>query len=144
MVSPSYDIITDFREHGGHVTSGPFVDKPLLLLTTIGARTHERRTSALIYSRDGDRYVVVASKGGAPHHPSWYHNLLASPVVEIEVDGRQLLARASVADPGDRRRLYDQQIAILPGFAEYERRTTRQIPVVLLEPIPGQEGTAAS
>jgi deazaflavin-dependent oxidoreductase (nitroreductase family) len=144
VVSPSYDIITDFREHGGHVTSGPFVDKPLLLLTTIGARSHARRTSPLIYSRDGDRYVIVASKGGAPHNPAWYHNLLANPVVEIEVEGTQLLARAIVADPADRRRLYDQQIAILPGFAEYERRTSRQIPVVLLEPIPGPEGTASS
>jgi deazaflavin-dependent oxidoreductase (nitroreductase family) len=144
MVSPSYDIITDFREHGGHVTSGPFVNMPLLLLTTLGARTHTRRTNPLIYSRDGERYVIVASKGGAPHNPAWYHNLLANPVVEIEVDGKQLLARASVADPADRRRLYDQQIAILPGFAEYERRTTRQIPVVLLEPIPGPEGTGSA
>jgi deazaflavin-dependent oxidoreductase (nitroreductase family) len=143
---PSFNdaLMADFRRHGGHVTSGPFVDKPLLLLTTIGARSGASHTTPLIYTRDGDRYVIVASKGGAPQHPAWYHNLRANPVVEFEVEDLHLAARASVADPAERRRLYDQQIAVLPGFAEYERRTTREIPVVLLEPIAAPAETASA
>jgi len=135
MAGRNDGIIEDFRAHGGHVTTGFFVGKPLLLLTVSGARSGTRRTTPLIYTRDGDRYVIVASKGGAPENPAWYHNLLANPVVDVEVEDERFPARASVADPAERRRLYDQQIAVLPGFADYEQRTTRQIPVVLLERI---------
>lgn len=134
MASFTDTLISDFRAHAGHVSSGPFLGKPLLLLTTVGARSGERRIAPVIYTRDGDRYVVVASKGGAPTHPAWYHNLLANPRVEVEVGGETFTATARpVDDPAERRRLYDQQISVLPGFAEYERRTTRVIPVVVLE-----------
>jgi deazaflavin-dependent oxidoreductase (nitroreductase family) len=126
-------LIDDFRAHGGHTTSGPFVGKPLLLLTATGSRSGQRRTTPLIYTRDGDRYVIVASKGGAPESPGWYHNLRANPIAEVEVGTERFSVRAREADPADRRRLYDQQIAVLPGFAEYEKRTQRLIPVVLLE-----------
>ncbi len=129
-------LIDDFRAHEGHTTSGPFVGKPLLLLTATGARSGQRRTTPLIYTPDGNRYVIVASKGGAPENPGWYHNLRANPIVEVEVGSERFMARATEADPADRRRLYDQQIAVLPGFAEYEKRTERVIPVLLLERLP--------
>ncbi len=126
-------LIDDFRAHDGHTTNGPFVGKPLLLLTATGSRSGTRRTTPLVYTRDGDRYVIVASKGGAPENPAWYHNLRANPIAEVEVGTERFRVRAIEADPADRRRLYDQQIAVLPGFAEYEKRTPRVIPVVLLK-----------
>ena len=130
------DLVEELRAHDGQVSSGPFAGKPLLILTTTGARSGETRTAPVIYTRDGKRYVVVASKGGAPTHPAWYHNLRANPIVEVEVGGERFRARAEpVTDPERRRRLYDQQVAVLPGFAEYERRTPRRIPVITLEPI---------
>jgi deazaflavin-dependent oxidoreductase (nitroreductase family) len=126
-------LIDDFRAHGGRITEGFFTGRPILLLTTIGARTGMRRTTPLIYTRDGERYVIVASKGGAPHNPAWYHNLLAHPRPTVEVGAETFEAEATVVtDPAMRRRLYDQQVAVLPSFAEYEHKTSRQIPVVLL------------
>ncbi len=78
-------IIADFRAHGGKVTMDPFVGAPMLLLTTTGAKSGQPRTSPLVYARDGDRYVIFASKGGAPTNPDWYHNLVAHPTVTVEV-----------------------------------------------------------
>lgn len=127
-------IVEDLRANGGHVSGGFFAGKPLLILTTRGARSGAERVAPVIYSRDGDRFVIVASKGGAPTHPAWYHNLLANPEVTVEVEGERFAAHARVVDdPDERRRLYAQQVAILPSFAEYERRTDRLIPVVVLE-----------
>ena len=135
-------LIADFRAHGGKVTSGPFLGRDILLLTTTGAKTGAKRTSPLAYSRDGDRYVIVASKGGAPTNPAWYHNLRANPLVVIEVGTETWRATAIVAAGADRRRLYDQHAAKMPAFRDYERRTARQIPVVTLEPIEPAEATA--
>jgi len=126
-------LITDFRANGGHVTSGPFVGRPVLLLTTTGAKSGQPRLAPVVYSRDGDTYVIVASKGGAPTHPAWYHNLLANPVVTVEVGGETFEARARVTDGPERDRLFAERAATNPNFAEYQRRTTRVIPVVVLE-----------
>lgn len=126
-------IIEEFRANGGE-TSGPFKGRPLLLLTTTGARSGEPRTTPLVYSKDGDRYVIIASMGGAPKHPSWYFNVVANPDVTIEVGTQTLKARASIAEGADRDRLYAQQAAEMPAFNEYQQKTTRQIPVVVLQP----------
>ena len=126
-------LIADFRAHAGQASSGPFVGRPLLLLTTLGARTGQARTVPLVYHSDGERYVVIASKGGAPTHPAWYHNLVAHPVVNVEVGAERFEADASVADGAERRRLYDQQAAMMPAFAGYELKTSRVIPVITLD-----------
>jgi deazaflavin-dependent oxidoreductase (nitroreductase family) len=126
-------LIADFRAHGGQASSGPFVGRPLLLLTTLGAKSGQSRTTPLVYTRDGERYVVIASKGGAPTNPAWYHNLRAHQTVTIEVGDERFDADASVVEGAERRRLYDQQAALMPGFADYERRTDRIIPVVMLD-----------
>jgi len=126
-------LIDDLRANGGHATSGHFVGRQLLILTTIGAKTGEGREAPLAYSRDGDHLVIVASKGGAPSHPAWYHNLVANPAVTVDVDGERYEATATVADGAERRRLYDQHAALHPAFAEYETRTARVIPVIVLQ-----------
>ena len=107
---------------------------PVLLLTTNGARTGRPLTVPLNYSRDGDRLVVIASAGGARHHPAWYHNLVANPEVRIEHDGEAFVARAIIADEPERTRLYDQQVARMSFFDGYRRRVhSREIPVVVFE-----------
>jgi deazaflavin-dependent oxidoreductase (nitroreductase family) len=126
-------IIEDFRAHQGQLPSGPFTGRPLLLLTTTGAKTGEERTSPLVYSRDGDHFVIVGSKGGAPTHPGWYHNLRADPVVTVEIGAETFRARATVMGDAERRRLFDRHAAMNPAFADYEKKTTRKIPVVVLE-----------
>jgi deazaflavin-dependent oxidoreductase (nitroreductase family) len=126
-------LITDFRANGGQVTSGPFAGRPVLLLTTTGARSRQPRLAPVVYSRDGEHYVIVASKGGAPTHPAWYYNLVANPVVTLEVGGATFEARARVTEGEERDRLFAQRAADSPNFAEYQRRTTRVIPVVVLE-----------
>lgn len=127
------DLITDFRAHG-KVTKGPFLGRDVLLITTKGAKSGLDRTNPLVYSKDADRLVIVASKGGAPTNPAWFHNLKANPVVTIELGGERFAARANVAKPeSERRRLYDQHSVKNPGFKDYETRTTRRIPVITLE-----------
>ena len=126
-------LVADFRANHGKVTSGPFLGRNLLLLTTTGAQSGEPRLAPLVYSRDGDRIVIVASKGGAPTHPAWYLNLLANPVVTVEVGGETFQARASVVEGGERDRLYAAHAAENPSFHDYARRTTRVIPVVRLD-----------
>jgi deazaflavin-dependent oxidoreductase (nitroreductase family) len=127
-------LIADYRAYG-RVTSGPFVNAPLLLLTTTGAKSGQERTTPLAHTTDGDRLVVIASKGGAPTNPDWYHNLVANPEATVELGRETFHVRASFPQGEERRRLYDQQAALMPGFAEYEKQTTRQIPVVVLERI---------
>ncbi len=127
-------LIADLRAHGGEATSGPFVGRQVLILTNTGARSGEARVTPLAYSRDGDNYVVIASKGGAPTHPSWFHNLVANPNAKIEVLGDTITVRARVAEGDERNRLYAEQAKLMPGFIEYQKRTTRTIPVIVLEP----------
>ena len=126
-------LITDFRANSGQVTSGPFAGRPVLLLTTRGAKSGQPRLAPVVYSRDGDNYVIVASKGGAPTHPAWYHNLLANPVVTVEVGRETFEGRARVTEGAERDRLFAQRVAANPNFAEYQKKTTRVIPVVVLE-----------
>jgi len=126
-------LIVDFRAHQGEVTSGPFTGRPVLLLTTTGARSGLPRLAPLVYTRDGGRYVIIASKGGSPSHPAWYGNLVANPVVTVEVGGETFQARSMVAEGTERDRLFAAQATAFPQFNDYQRRTSRVIPVVLLE-----------
>ena len=132
-------LITDFRANGGQVMRGPFAGRPVLLLTTTGAQTGQPRLAPVVYSRAGDGYVIVASKGGSPSHPAWYHNLLAQPIVTVEVAGQTFEARARVTEGAERDRLFTERTDTNPNFAEYQRRTSRVIPVVVLERLgPGR------
>lgn len=112
----------------------------VLLMTAIGARSGDAITTPLVYGRDGKDYVIVASKGGAPQHPSWFGNLKANPEVEIQVgDGREvqtMKARAQPIESGpERDRLYQQMAKIWPPYLDYQKRTDRTIPIVKLEPL---------
>jgi deazaflavin-dependent oxidoreductase (nitroreductase family) len=108
---------------------------PTLLLTTRGRRSGKLRRTPLIYGRDGDTYVVVASYGGSPEHPDWYFNLSDDPEVEIQVGDRVMPARAATAEGEDRERLWSQMTGIWPDYDKYQARTRRVIPVVTLEPV---------
>jgi deazaflavin-dependent oxidoreductase (nitroreductase family) len=133
MRSWNDDIIDEFRANAGKV-GNMFEGQLMVLLTTIGAKSGEPRVSPLVATRDGDRLVVVASYGGAPKHPAWYHNLVANPRVTVEVGTEKFEATATVVtDRAERDRLYAGQVATWPGFAEYEEKTDRLIPVVVLE-----------
>lgn len=113
--------------------------RPMLLLRTIGRRTHQHRTAALLYVRDGDAYAVIASKGGSPRHPGWFHNLTAKPEVEIQVGRKRIPVRARVAKGKERSRLWAAADEINRGlYTAYQSRTTRMIPVVVLEPMSGK------
>jgi deazaflavin-dependent oxidoreductase (nitroreductase family) len=130
-------VIEEFRANGGQV-GGRFAGRPMLLLTTIGARSGQPRVTPLNYSTDGDRLVVIASKGGSPTHPDWYRNLVANPEVTIEVGTERFRARAMTAQEPERTRLFDQQAAIMPFFDGYRRQVTaREIPVVVFERVEG-------
>jgi len=128
-------VIEEYRETGGTV-SGPLAERPLLLLTTIGAKSGKPFTTPLNYSTDGERLVLIASRGGTPRHPDWYHNLVANPEVTIELDAEKFQARAATAQEPERTRLFDQQVTIMPFFDDYRKQVTaREIPVVVLERI---------
>jgi len=124
-------VITEFRENQGKV-SGRFANTPILLLTTTGAKNGKTYTNPLAYTKDGDRLVVIASFGGAPKNPSWYDNLVAHPEVTVEVGTERFKAKASVTSGEERQKLYDRQAEQMPNFAEYAKKTTRQIPVIVL------------
>jgi deazaflavin-dependent oxidoreductase (nitroreductase family) len=126
------NLIGEIREYG-HALNGPFVGRQVLLLTTTGAKSGEERIAPLAYSRDGDDYVIIASKGGAPTHPAWYQNLLANPTATIELNLETIRVNARITEGAERQRLWDGHVAIHPGFAEYPKKTDRVIPVVVLE-----------
>jgi deazaflavin-dependent oxidoreductase (nitroreductase family) len=128
----NHNIIEEFRAKNGKVT-GVFERAPLLLLTTTGARTGQQHTTPVVYTRDGDNVVVIASKGGAPTHPHWYLNLVANPDLTVELPGETYRARARVAQGDERERLFRAQADAMPNFDEYQRKTDREIPVVVLE-----------
>ena len=127
-------IITEFRENAGKV-GGPFEGAPMLLLHTTGKRTGTERVNPLVYWPEGDAMVIFASKGGAPTNPGWYHNLKAHPVVTVETGGEKFQARANVMDGDEYERLYKQHADINPGFWDYRKKTSRKIPVIVLERI---------
>jgi deazaflavin-dependent oxidoreductase (nitroreductase family) len=124
-------VIKSFRANDGKPARRTL---PLLLLTTTGAKTGREHTTPLNYSTDGDRLVVIASKGGSPAHPAWYHNLVANPEVTIELGTETFRARAVTTQEPERTRLFDQQAAQMPFFDSYRRRVkAREIPVVVFE-----------
>lgn len=125
-------LIDEFRTNGGKV-SGPFGNAPILLLTTTGAKSGKERINPLVFTRDGDRIVIIASKGGYPTSPDWFHNLVAHPDVRVELPGETFEAKATVVDGGERDRLFAAQAALMPNFTEYQEKTERRIPVVVLD-----------
>ena len=133
MADFNTQVINEFRENSGQV-GGMFESMPLLLLHHTGAKSGEDRIAPLAYMEDDGRYAIFASKGGAPEHPAWYHNLIANPDTTVEIGEQKIDVVASVADADERDRIYNAQAARLPQFAEYETKTTRKIPVVLLTP----------
>ena len=108
-----------------------------LLLMTKGRRSGKEYTTPLIYQPEGDAYLIVASKGGAPEHPGWYKNLQANPEVEVQVATRKFKARARTASGEERGRLWQEALKVWPPYADYEKKTEREIPVVVLDPIEG-------
>lgn len=127
-------IIDEFRSNRGK-TTGPFANSDLLLLTTRGRKSGKETTTPVVYTRDNGRLVIVASKGGAPTHPGWYHNLIANPEATIEIGAEKYKVRAVPAMGDERTRLYDQHASRYPSFKEYQAKTTRTIPVFVLERI---------
>ena len=122
-----------YRETGGETGHRWKEGSTVLLLTTAGRKTGKPGTTPLIYARDGDRYVIVASKGGAPEHPGWYKNLAKKPDVELQVKGEVFHARAHTAEGEERERLWKLAAQQWPDYDEYAKRTDREIPVVVLE-----------
>jgi deazaflavin-dependent oxidoreductase (nitroreductase family) len=137
MANFNRDLVEQFRANDGEIKEGMFKGAPILLLTTRGARSGATYTTPLVYTRDGDRLVVIASKGGAPTNPAWYHNLVANPTPTVEVGPERFQAKATVADGEERDRLFGAQAALMPNFAEYQRKTTRRLPVIVLERVEG-------
>lgn len=126
-------IIEEFRANGGQV-GGQFEGAPLLLLHTSGAKSGKDYVHPVMYRKVGNSYAVFASKAGAPTNPDWYHNLKANPTVRAEIGPDTLTLTARVAAGDERNRIWDAQKTEYPGFADYERNSPRQIPVVILEP----------
>jgi len=122
-----------YRASGGRVAAS-MRGAPIMLLTTTGHRSGKRRTAPVLYLRDGNDLVIVASYGGNPQHPSWFRNLVAHPDAEVEIGRERSLVRARVADPAERERLWPKAVAMYPPYAEYQTKTTREIPVVILSP----------
>jgi deazaflavin-dependent oxidoreductase (nitroreductase family) len=131
MVDFNAQVIVEFRDNHGKV-GGNFEGAPLLLLHSTGAQSGEERVSPMMYLPDGDRFLVFASKAGAPTNPDWYHNLKAHPEATIEVGDETIAVRAEELPRAERDEKYAEQAALYPGFADYEKKTDRVIPVLAL------------
>ena len=127
-------IIDEFRANNGKV-GGRFEGKTLLLLHTTGARSGQERVNPVAYVRDGEKYVVIASKGGAPTNPDWYYNILARRVLTVEVGTETFQVYAKVAKEPERTHLFNRMVESFPGFDDYRRRTDRELPVIILNPV---------
>ena len=127
-------VVEEFRQNGGKC-GGMFKGANMILLTMTGAKSGKTRTTPLVYSKDGHRYVIIASMGGAPNNPDWYHNLVAHPTATVEIGTEKFQVKATVASGAERDRLFKQQAAQMPQFNEYQAKTKRRIPVVVLERI---------
>ncbi len=127
-------IIKEFRENAG-VVGGPFEGMKLLILHTTGAKTGKERVNPVATMKENGYYVIIASKGGAPDNPDWYHNLVANPKISVEVGTETFEARAEVTEEPERSELYSKMADEYPGFKEYEQKTERVIPVIKLKPI---------
>jgi len=124
-------VIKEFRANQGKV-GGQMANMPVLLLTTTGAKSGRQITKPLVYTKDGDRIVIIASFAGGPKNPPWSHNLLANPEATVEVGSEQFRVRAAVTSGEERQRLFDNQAAQMSIFNDYQKKTTRQIPVFVL------------
>jgi deazaflavin-dependent oxidoreductase (nitroreductase family) len=124
-------VIEEFHANGGKV-SGQMAGAPMVLLTTKGAKSGKPYVHPLVYSKDGDRYVLIASFAGAPKHPSWYHNIVANPTVTLEIGKEKFQAKATITSGEERERLFNAQAAMMPVFNDYRKKTSRQIPVIAL------------
>jgi len=127
-------LIADVRENG-RPTSGPMAGRPLMVLTTTGAKTGEPRTVVVTFTRDGDAYVVAGSKSGAPTDPYWFRNLRSNPVVRVEADRQAFEARATEVEGADREQLWERHVAERPEFADYPEKAGRVIPMARLRRI---------
>jgi deazaflavin-dependent oxidoreductase (nitroreductase family) len=126
-------IIDEFRANGGRV-GGMFEGRTLLLLHTRGAKSRQERINPVAYVRDGERFVVIASKGGAPTNPDWYYNVVAAPDLTVEVGTVTFRVHATVAEEPERTRLYNKMVEMMPTFDDYRRKTKRKIAVIALTP----------
>lgn len=124
-----------FRATGGKV-GGRMLGSPVLLLVTTGRKTGRERTTPLLYLEDGDRRVIVASNGGTARPPVWWLNLSAHPEAEVEVTGRKTRVRAKEAQGEEKARLWESLVRMYPPYKSYQAKTDREIPVVVLEPVP--------
>ena len=127
------NMMAELRANKGVVQDGPMAGRPLMILTTTGAKSGEPREAIVTYTREGDKYVIVASKSGADTNPAWYHNLQANPVAVVEAGGDKFEARATEATGAERDRLYAQHAEERPEFRDYPNKTTRVIPVFTLD-----------
>ncbi len=129
------DLIADMRAHGGRPSeaSGWAAGKPYIILTTKGAKTGQQRLAITTYHKDGNRWVIAASKGGADEHPQWYYNLKANPETTIEVDNEVVPVIAREETGAERDRLWNDHVKELPEFGEYPKKTDRVIPMIVLE-----------
>lgn len=123
-----------YKASGGRVGGHLAKTAPVLLLTTTGRKSGKRRTTPLLYVKDADRYVIVASVGGAPKNPAWYLNLRSNPAAAIQVGGRKLAVTAETAGPDDRARLWAAVTQMYAGYDAYQAKTSREIPIVILTP----------
>ena len=119
-----------FGAVGHRFRGGP----PMLMLDHLGARSAVNRTTPLVYVRDGPNVVLIASKGGYPRHPAWFHNLVAHPETTVQIGSRHLAVRARIANSEERARLWPKAVEVYPGYEPYRRCTDREIPLVILEP----------
>ncbi|GAA3154587.1 nitroreductase family deazaflavin-dependent oxidoreductase [Nonomuraea roseoviolacea] len=125
-------VIDEFRANGGKV-GGMFEGAPLVLLTTTGRKSGKQVTTPVMYLKDGERVIVIASYAGADHHPAWYHNLVANPEITAEIGSKTYHGKAEVVEGEERDRLFARMVEQAPGFAEYQKKTERRIPVVALD-----------
>jgi deazaflavin-dependent oxidoreductase (nitroreductase family) len=123
-----------YRATGGKVF-GRMGKSPILLLNTVGRKSGKKRTSPLLYVMDGEDFVIIASKGGAATHPAWYLNLMANQEATVEVGDREVQVEAEEADPEDRTRLWQRMVEMYPAYDDYQKRTEREIPLLVLHPV---------
>jgi F420H(2)-dependent quinone reductase len=123
-----------YRATGGKLF-GRMGKSPILLLNTVGRKTGRKRTSPLLYVMDGEDFVIIASKGGAAAHPAWYLNLRANPEATVEIGDREVQVEAEVADPEEKARLWQKMVEMYPAYDDYQRKTEREIPLLILHPV---------
>lgn len=134
MSDHNQHIIDEFRANGGKV-GGYFAGRTLLLLHSTGAKSGQEHVNPTAYVRDGENFVIIASNNGRGANPNWYHNLVANPLVTIEVGTEKIRAQASIVEEPERTRFYARMVEMMPSFADYPLKTTRIIPVFVLTPV---------